>query len=100
MQIRTVVPSLRPVKSKVVPEGTARAERMMVEHEVFDLLAEDAPPDPENVQVVARLARSGAAVGSGTGEASTRAAAVNARIEERWTMIAKSRLGKGVGKLK
>ena len=41
--------------------------------------------NPENVQVVARLARSGAAVGSGTGAgaAITMAAAVSARIEEK-----------------
>lgn len=38
---------------------------MIVEHEVLDTLAEEAPPEPENVQVVARLSRSGAAVGTG-----------------------------------
>lgn len=84
-KIRTDVPELRPVRSKVVPEGTARAERMIVEQEVLDLLAEEAPPDPENVQVVARLASSGAAVGSGTGAGapSTKAAAVSGRREGR-----------------
>jgi hypothetical protein len=39
----------------------------MVEHDVLDLLAREAPLEPENVHVVALLARSGAAVGSGTG---------------------------------
>lgn len=49
----TVVPSFRPVKSKVVPDGTATADSTMVEQAVFDLLAEEAPLDPEKVQVVA-----------------------------------------------
>lgn len=45
----------------------------MVEQEVFDLLADEAPPEPENVHVVALLDRSGAAVGRGaaTGDANT-----------------------------
>jgi hypothetical protein len=85
LKIHTCVPELRLVKSNVVPEGTARAERMMVEQLVFDLLAADAPLDPVNVQVVARLARSGAAVGSGAGAgaAITKAVAVSARIEDK-----------------
>lgn len=48
-----------------MPDGTASADRMMVEQEVLDLLADEAPPEPEKVQVVARLSRSGAAVGAG-----------------------------------
>lgn len=35
----------------------------MVEQEVFDLLASDAPFEPENVQDAARASRSGACVG-------------------------------------
>jgi hypothetical protein len=43
----------------------------MVEHDVLDLLASEAPEDPEKVQVVALFSRSGAAVGAGAGAAST-----------------------------
>lgn len=51
----------------------------MVEHEVLDLLADEAPSDPENVHEVARFSRSsslGAGVtrGSATGLALTSAA--------------------------
>ena len=49
----------------MTPDGTAIAERMMVEHEVLDLLAEEAPAEPEKVQVVALSLRFGAAVGAG-----------------------------------
>lgn len=59
-----------------MPEGTATAESTMVEHDFCDTLAKDAPFEPENVQLVARLASSGAgagvmaaAWGSATGEA-------------------------------
>lgn len=57
------------VKSRVVPDGTATEDSTMVEHELFDLLASDAPLDPENVQVVARLSSEAAGVtcGSATG---------------------------------
>lgn len=48
-----------------MPDGTASADNTMVEQEVLDLLADEAPPEPEKVQVVARLSRSGAAVGAG-----------------------------------
>ena len=44
----------------------------MVEQDFCDTLAEDAPEEPENVQVVARFSRLGASVtagGSGAGEA-------------------------------
>lgn len=74
----TWVPSFKPVKSRVVPEGTARAERMMVEHCVLETLARDAPSELENVHVATRLLRSrsssfaGAVIcGSGTGPART-----------------------------
>lgn len=79
----TVVPLVRPVKSNVVPDGTAKAERMMVEQEVLDLLADEAPADPEKVQVVARLARSGAAVGAGAGAANTEVIAESKMREEK-----------------
>lgn len=69
----TCVPSLRSVKSRVVPDGTARAERMIVEHEVFDTLADEAPPEPEKVHVVARLSSCAASVGSGAGAGAARA---------------------------
>ena len=48
-----------------MPEGTATEERTMVEHEVLDLLAREAPLEPEKVHVVARLSRGGAAVTCG-----------------------------------
>lgn len=47
-------------------------ERIIVEQDFCDTLAEDAPDEPENVHVVARFARLGASVtagGSGAGEA-------------------------------
>ncbi len=71
MNILTLVPFFRPVRSRVTPDGTASADSTIVEHEVFDLLADKYPPDPEKVQVVALLSRSGAAVGAGAGTAST-----------------------------
>ena len=66
-----------------MPDGTARAERIIVEQEVLEMLAEEAPPDPEKVQVVARLASSGAAVGfgAGAGTATTTEAAASARTK-------------------
>lgn len=79
----TVVPLVRPVRSNVVPDGTAKADKMIVEQEVFDLLAEEAPPEPEKVQVVARLARSGAAVGAGAGAANTEVIAESKMREEK-----------------
>jgi hypothetical protein len=78
----TVVPSFKSVRSRVTPDGTASAERMMVEHEVFDLLADEAPPDPEKVHVVALFSRSGAAVGAGAGAASTWLIAARPRSKE------------------
>lgn len=62
----TVVSSGRSLRSSVVPEGTATFDRIMVEHELCDLLAEDAPLEPEKVQLVARLARLGGAVIAGS----------------------------------
>ena len=44
------MPDVSPVKSSVVPEGTATFERTMVAHEALDLLAAEAPDDPEKVQ--------------------------------------------------
>lgn len=70
-----------------MPEGTARADKMIVLQEVLDLLAEEAPPEPEKVQVVALLARSGAAVGSGWGRPSTSAEVESKSAIERLTMI-------------
>ena len=74
----TWVPDLRPVKSRVVPDGTERALRTMVAQEALDLEAAAAPPDPEKVQAVPRCsiaarasAGFGAAVGAGAGAAET-----------------------------
>jgi hypothetical protein len=66
-----------------VPDGTAKAERMMVEQDVLDLLADDAPAEPEKVQVVARLAKSGAAVGAGAGAAKTEVIAESKMRDEK-----------------
>ena len=57
----TCVPVVRPVKSSVVPDGTATLDRTIVAQEAFDLLAEAAPFEPEKVQV-ARFSRLGAAI--------------------------------------
>lgn len=47
----TWVPSSRSERSNVVPDGTATLDRTIVAHEAWDLLAEEAPCDPENVQL-------------------------------------------------
>jgi hypothetical protein len=75
------VPEVRPVKSNVVPEGTATLERTMVAQDFLDLLAREAPEEPEKVQD-ALLARSGAAVGAGAaaGAAATREAVAATRL--------------------
>jgi hypothetical protein len=65
----TFVPDLRPVKSSVVPDGTATLDRTMVEHEVLDLLAEAAPLEPENVHEAARFSSVAGAVTAGAGAA-------------------------------
>lgn len=74
-----------------MPEGTASADKTMVAQEALDLLAEAAPDEPEKVQVVARLARSGAAVGAGAAAGRAEAKADNPprmRGAERLTMFA------------
>jgi hypothetical protein len=53
-----------PVRSSVVPDGTATEDNTIVAHEALDLLAAAAPLEPENVHE-ALFARSGAAVGAG-----------------------------------
>ena len=83
------VPLVNPVKSRVVPEGTATLDKTMVAQLAFDLLAEAAPLAPENVQE-ARLSRVAAAVTAGAGAAETRAAppmAATARKEEKCIAI-------------
>jgi hypothetical protein len=68
----------------VVPEGTATADSTMVEHAVLDLLADEAPLDPENVQLVARSANFGAAVtwaAAGSGRACAAAAPKRPRMQ-------------------
>ncbi len=63
------------VKSSVVPDGTARADRTMVAQEVLDTLAEAAPLAPLKVQLSARLATAflmlGLGVTAGDGAATT-----------------------------
>jgi hypothetical protein len=71
----TCVPDVNPVRSSVVPDGTAMLLRTMVAHEVLDLLAATASV---NVHV-ALFARSGAAVGIGAGTAETSPAAATKR---------------------
>jgi len=75
------VPSVRPVRSRVVPDGTGMALRTIVAQLVFDLLTCDAAV---KVQVVARLPRAafsrlGAAVGLGIGDAVTNTALLRRR---------------------
>lgn len=70
---------VKPVKSSVTPDGTATDDKTMVEQDVLDLLARDAPLEPEKVQVVALLSRLGAAVGAGAAMGLAKAAiALNA----------------------
>ncbi len=67
----------------------------MAEQDACNFLADDAPLEPEKVQVVALLARamSGAAVGAGAakgwtiGEAKTDAAKAASRVHVRGSMI-------------
>lgn len=55
-----------PVKSRVTPDGTARAERTIVAQAALDLLARAAPLEPEKVHVpLARLSNSAGSVGAG-----------------------------------
>lgn len=61
----TWVPVVRPVRSRVVPEGTAMADKTIVAHDALDLEAEAALV---NVHV-ARLSRRAAAVGAGAATA-------------------------------
>lgn len=64
------------LKSSVVPEGTATSDKIIVEHDCCDLLALEAPLEPEKVQLVALFSKLGASViaGSATGEENTDAA--------------------------
>lgn len=89
----TVVPSASFDRSSVVPEGTATLFKTMVAQAVCDLLADAAPAEPENVQLVARLATAfgwgaGVTAGAGAGAAATDAArdAVNATTDKRCMM--------------
>jgi hypothetical protein len=59
------VPSFSPVKSKVVPDGTATDDRTMVAQDALDALAEAAPAEPLKVQLPARLATAWSARGLG-----------------------------------
>ena len=70
------MPDVRPVISRVVPEGTLMPSRTIVAHEVFDLLATEASVNVHDARLAkaAAFRISGAAVGIGT--ADTRTAAV------------------------
>lgn len=61
----TVVPLFSPVRSRVVPAGTATEDKTIVEQEVLDLMADAAPLEPEKVQVEDRRSSADAAVGAG-----------------------------------
>lgn len=50
----TCVPFLSLVRSSVVPAGTTRLLRVIVEQEVFDLATAAAPEEPLKVQLSAR----------------------------------------------
>lgn len=81
MQLLTVVPSFRSLRSSVTPEGTATFDNTIVAHDFCDLLAEDAPFEPEKVQVVARSSNFGPCViegAEGTTKACTQAEAAKA----------------------
>jgi len=74
----------------VRPDGTTRPLRTIVAQDALDLLAAEAPEDPEKVHE-ALLARSGAAVGAGAGTAAGAAAtsevvARSPKRKESWTI--------------
>lgn len=91
LQLLTVVPSFRSLRSSVTPEGTATFDNTIVAHDFCDLLAEDAPFEPEKVQVVARSSNFGPCVtegAEGTTKACTQAEAAKApRRSETLVMI-------------
>lgn len=58
-----------------MPDGTATSDRTIVEQDVLDLLADEAPSDPEKVQVVALSSSFGGGVGAGASVAGTAGAA-------------------------
>lgn len=59
----TVVPCFSPVRSRVVPAGTATEDRTMVEQEVLDFATAAAPVEPEKVQEEARSSSADVAIG-------------------------------------
>jgi hypothetical protein len=65
-----VVPFFNPVRSRVVPAGTATEDKTIVEQEVLELIAEAAPLEPEKVQVEARSSRVDVAMTSSSGTVS------------------------------
>lgn len=77
-----MVPSSRSERSRVVPEGTARADRTMVAHDPWLTLAREAPDEPEKVQLflLATFAADGGGVMTGTGSATGEARTVAARV--------------------
>jgi hypothetical protein len=89
----TVVPEVRSVRSRITPDGTAMLERIIVAQDALDLLAAEAPEEPEKVHE-ARLERFGAAVGAGAGTAAGAAAtsevvARSPKRTESWTISTK-----------
>lgn len=82
----TCVSSSMSDRSRVVPEGTTREDRTMVEHDFWLLLARAAPDEPEKVQLVALLTRpaSGADVMAGPGSATGEASTVAAKAAASW----------------
>ena len=66
-------------RSKVVPEGTVMPDRTMVEHNVWDLLAEAAPLGPVKVQLVALFASNGLGAGVISGLATAKGDATAAQ---------------------
>jgi len=72
------VPEVRPVRSRVVPDGTATLLRTIVAQEALDFEAKEAPVDPEKVQD-ALFSRLGGAVGAGAAGAADTRDAVKAK---------------------
>lgn len=58
----TCVPLVSLVKSRVVPAGTTRLSRVIVEHEAFELATAVAPDAPVKVQLEAARSFRGAAL--------------------------------------
>lgn len=90
MQVLTVVSSGKLLRSRVFPEGTATFDKMIVEQDFCETLAEDAPLEPEKVQLVALLSSkfgAGVMAGSATGFAMAQAVSAASTTEPKISLV-------------